>query len=181
MSRVPAEIFRNALQAFRELHADVELFPSGDVKSLNFVGTSLTDEDLTMVALFAHLQRLYLGATSVTDAGMNHLEGLKSLEYLSLHGTEVSARCMVQLRVLLPNCMICPRNDSAGISVSVSAQPASEQVALNEPIASSVQPILAATATTGGGPLQREILQRVQSLEQEIVALRKLIEQAELN
>lgn len=164
MNHVSNEVFREAIEKIRALKADIELFADGDVKQLNFVGTEVEDDDLATVALFPRLQRLLLGATRVTDAGMRHLVGLKNLEYLSLHGTEVSEQRRHQLRLLLSNCRVCPRMDSMTSGPPVIVEP------LVIPTRIEVAP---AAATT----LPQDILRRVQALESDVTALRQLIEQ----
>ncbi len=164
MNPISTDVFRDAFQKIRALQPDIELFADGDVRQLNFVGTSVDDADLATVALFSQLQRLYLGATRVTDVGMRHLVGLKDLEYLSLHGTEVSEQRRQQLRLLLPNCRVCPRSDPVASSSPV----------LVEPSASSPP---AAAVPAGDGTLPRDILWRIQELESDVTALRQLIEQ----
>lgn len=164
MNPITTDAFRDALAQMRALHADIELFADGDVRQLNFVGTSVEDSDLATVALFSQLQRLYLGATRVTDAGMKHLVGLKNLEYLSLHGTEVSELRRQQLRLLLPNCRVCPRTDLAATSAPVIVEP-------------SVSAPPNVNASASDATLPREILRRIQTLESDVTALRQLIEQ----
>lgn len=163
MKPISNEAFRDAIEKMRALHADIEFFADGDVKQLNFVGTEVEDDDLATVALFPRLQRLLLGATRVTDAGMKHLLGLKDLEYLSLHGTEVSEQRRQQLRLLLSNCRVCPR----GNSVTPSPPP--------------LEPLVSTTTSVDASPsdaaLPRNILRRIQALEADATALRKLIEQ----
>ena len=164
MNHVTNEIYREALEKIRALNADIELFADGDVRQLNFVGTEVEDDDLATVALFPRLQRLLLGATRVTDAGMRHLVGLKNLEYLSLHGTEVSEQRRHQLRLLLSNCRVCPRMDSMTSAPPVIVEP------LVVPPRTEAAPVAATT-------LPQNILRRVQALEADVTALRQLIEQ----
>ncbi len=164
MNHVSNELHREAIEKIRALKADVELFADGDVRQLNFVGTEVADDDLATVALFSRLQRLLLGATRVTDAGMRHLVGLKELEYLSLHGTEVSEQRRHQLRLLLSNCRVCPRMDSMTSGPPVIIEP------LVAPPRTEAAPV---TAT----PQPQDILRRVQALEADVTALRQLIEQ----
>ena len=164
MNHITTDAFRVALEKMRALHADIELFADGDVQQLSFVGTSVEDADLATVALFSQLQRLYLGATRVTDAGMKHFVGLKNLEYLSLHGTEVSEQRRQQLRLLLPNCRVCPRSELAASSVPVIIEPPASAPAT-------------AAAPAADATLPREILRRMQALEADVTALRQLIEQ----
>ena len=160
----------------RELQADVELFPNGDVKQLNFVGTSIDDEVLAIVASFSQLQRLYLGASRVTDAGMKHLEGLKNLEYLSLHGTDVTAECMQQLWAKLPNCQIGPRGDRASPSQPT---PPIRPARIEIPVPTAPTPTPVAAPTKGPrDSFQQEVMRRVQALELEIASLRRFIEKS---
>ncbi len=163
MNYVSKEVFREAIEKMRALKADIELFADGDVRQLNFVGTEVEDDDLATVASFSRLQRLLLGATRVTDAGMRHLVGLKNLEYLSLHGTEVSEQRRQQLRLLLSNCRVCPRMDS-----TLPLPPV-----IVEPSAAPRLDITPAATTT----LSQDILRRVQALDADVTALRQLIEQ----
>ncbi len=174
MNPVSTEVFRDALQKMRTLQADIELFADGDVRMLNFVGTSVEDADLATVALFSQLERLYLGATRVTDAGMKHLVGLKDLEYLSLHGTEVSEQRRSQLRLLLPNCRVCPRSESAAPGSPAFVEPTVSSV----PNATVPNTAITPTAVPASDiTIPREILRRVQALEAEVTSLRQLIEQ----
>lgn len=164
MSPISNEVFRDAIEKMRALQADIELFADGDVRQLNFVGTEVEDDDLVTVALFSRLQRLLLGATRVTDAGMRHLVGLKDLEYISLHGTEVSEQRRQQLRLLLSNCRVCPRGDFVTPGPPVLVEPA---VSMSPNVAAAVS----------DATLQRDILRRIQALEADATALRQLIEQ----
>ncbi len=52
------------------------------------------------------LERLSLGDTEITDAGLEHLMGLSNLYYLGLQGTEVSDEGISKLKEALPNCEI---------------------------------------------------------------------------
>lgn len=164
MNPTSTDAFRDAIQKMRALQADIELFADGDVRQLNFVGTEVEDDDLATVALFSRLQRLLLGATRVTDAGMRHLVGLKSLEYISLHGTEVSEQRRQQLRLLLSNCRVCPRGDFVTPSPPVLVEPAV-----------STPPNVAAAVSEA--TFQCDLLRRIQALEADATALRQLIEQ----
>jgi hypothetical protein len=95
---------------------------------------------------------------------MKHLVGLKNLEYLSLHGTEVSEQRRHQLRLLLSNCRVCPRTDSM-----TSAAPV-----IVEPILPTLPNV---AASVSDAALPRDILRRIQALEADATALRQLIEQ----
>ncbi len=164
MNHITTDDLRDALEKMRALHADIELFADGDVRQLSFVGTSVEDADLATVAMFSRLERLYLGATRVTDAGMKHFVVLKNLEYLSLHGTEVSEQRRQQLRLLLPNCRVCPRSDSTTPVPPIIVE-------------SSVPTLPNVASSASDATLPREILRRIQTLETDVNALRQLIEQ----
>lgn len=174
MKPVTTDVLRDAIQRIRQLQADIELFPNGDLKQMNFVGTAVDDEVLATVALFPQLQRLYLGATRVTDVGMRHLEGLKNLEYLSLHGTDVTPECMERLRTKLPNCQVCPRGDRS--TPAPQANPTTP-TRIEIPVQSTPKPTAVSEPAKGSREsFQQELLRRVQSLELEIAALRRFIE-----
>ena len=63
--------------------------------NVDFRGAKVTDEDLkkltTILKDLKNLQRLYLGNTKVTDAGLKELKDLKNLTFLGLLGTKVTA------------------------------------------------------------------------------------------
>ena len=173
MKAVTTDVLRDTIHKIRQLQADVELFPGGDVKQINFVGTPVDDEALATVALFSQLQRLYLGATRVTDAGMKHLVSLQNLEYLSLHGTDVTAECMKQLRTKLPNCQVCPRGGPT------SPSPPIQPTRIEIPVQPTPTPVASAEpAKDLRDSFQQELLRRVQALELEIASLRRFIEKS---
>jgi hypothetical protein len=70
--------------------------PSGPVWLRRFIA----DDFLTDVA------RLFLGHTQVADTGLEHLEGLGQLQWLSLRGTQVTDEGVKKLQQALPNCKI---------------------------------------------------------------------------
>ena len=53
-----------------------------------------------------HLQHLALMNTKVTDAGLEHLNGLIKLESLFLEGTQVTDEGVEKLQQALPKCKI---------------------------------------------------------------------------
>ena len=61
----------------------------------DYGGAGLTDLESTIV-----LEELDLGRNPITDAGMSHLAGLKSLRFLALHGTQVTDSGLEPLRSL---------------------------------------------------------------------------------
>ncbi len=52
------------------------------------------------------LKRLYLDNTEITDAGLEHLEGLTGLDYLILDNTKVTDTGVRKLQAALPICKI---------------------------------------------------------------------------
>lgn len=68
---------------------------------------SVNDETLKSIAIFEHLEQLWLnGDITITDAGLEHLKGLKRLRDLSLTDAPVSAGAVERLRMSLPECDI---------------------------------------------------------------------------
>jgi hypothetical protein len=52
------------------------------------------------------LEVLDLSHTGITDEGLKELEGLQSLRWLNLRGTEVTAPAVAALQKKLPKCAI---------------------------------------------------------------------------
>lgn len=63
---------------------------SKQITSLDLGDSKITDDMLTLIAKFPHLQKLYLENTEISDAGLEILADLDYLEYLNLYGTKVS-------------------------------------------------------------------------------------------
>jgi uncharacterized membrane protein len=57
---------------------------------LNFSHSSISDQQLPLIARLTNLRVLYLNYTSVTDEGLSQLSALKELRWLSVVGTKVS-------------------------------------------------------------------------------------------
>ncbi len=172
MPAITDETFRDAVAEIRDLKADVELYDNGDVKTINFVGTGMTDDGLATVALFENLQRLYLGATEVSDEGLRHLTRLRKLEYLSLHGSNVTSSGMNDIQKDLPNCKIRPRRDPMLLPAQM------EQTTKNASTASVPDEIPEDSSV----PIERtqfrqNLLNRIVQMEKELQELRRLVEQ----
>jgi hypothetical protein len=73
---------REAIDALKQLGANVAPDERGRARVLRLTGPSITDADLKHVAALTELRALYLDGTKVTDAGMVHLEALTKLETL---------------------------------------------------------------------------------------------------
>jgi len=66
----------------------------GNIRGIGFSGTALTDADLKRLKLefekHTELRRLILSTTEVTDAGLEHLANLTTLQFLYLEDTRVT-------------------------------------------------------------------------------------------
>ena len=77
----------------------------------NIVGVGLTNAPITDAWLehlegMPQLQWLYLDDTGITDGGLKHLVGLTRLQELDLRGTQVTDDGVAKLQQALPNCKI---------------------------------------------------------------------------
>ena len=102
-SNSPAELL--GPEWLRELVGE-EYFVTIIVVGLN--STKVTDAGLEHLKGLTSLQRLYLDRTNVTDAGLEHLKGLTSLQMLYLSGSHVTDEGVKKLQKALPNCQIVP-------------------------------------------------------------------------
>jgi hypothetical protein len=73
---------KEAIDALKELGANVALDEEGRAKVLRLTGPEITDAELEHVAKLTELRDLYLEATKVTEAGLAQLEPLSKLEKL---------------------------------------------------------------------------------------------------
>jgi hypothetical protein len=104
--------------------------PAGISYRLNLNNSSVTNDDLKLIADISNVEVLWLYGTKVTDAGMvhvgeldqlkfldlkgsqltdvglAHLTACKSLEVLSIVGTTVTAEGLSKFKQALPNCKI---------------------------------------------------------------------------
>ena len=71
--------------------------PGRLVEAVDFSGTKVTDAGLEHLKGLTTLQGLILAGTKVGDAGMEHLKGLTNLRWLVLSGTKVSDAGMKHL------------------------------------------------------------------------------------
>jgi len=74
------------------------------VERVNLVDTEVTDAGLEHLKGLKSLLILYLGSTEVTDAGLEHLKGLTSLKELWLINTDITDEGVEKLQQALPNC-----------------------------------------------------------------------------
>jgi len=83
-----------------------------DLGSLWVRATSITDNGLVHLEGLDHLKELDIGETVVTDEGLRHLEGLESLRELDVRGTRVTEAGIKQLKSALPELEVT--SDSSG-------------------------------------------------------------------
>lgn len=67
---------------------------------LNLARSKVTDAGLQHLSGMKNLTRLRLENTAVTDAGLDHLAGLGKLEYLNLYGTKITDAGLAKLEKL---------------------------------------------------------------------------------
>jgi hypothetical protein len=60
------------------------------LNQLGFRATSISDGDLAHLREWPGLQYLYLGGTEISDAGLAHVKGCSNLIYLDLSGTKIT-------------------------------------------------------------------------------------------
>ena len=66
----------------------------------------ITDAGLEHLKELTTLQNLVLSSTRITDAGLIHLKGLPNLKYLDLGGTQATGMGVAELQKALPDCEI---------------------------------------------------------------------------
>ncbi|MCA9030479.1 MAG: hypothetical protein KDA66_06690 [Planctomycetaceae bacterium] len=105
-----------------ELNAGIKRDGSGDIVSLDFTGTKVTDEDLNeltlcenlkilslrnteitdeglrLVGLSTNVQLLILSGTNISDAGIDHLWTLGKLRFVALDNTAVTNAALEKIR-----------------------------------------------------------------------------------
>ncbi len=78
-----------------------------EVVLVNCYSPGFDDKDAKYLReLTANLEALYLHNTQVTNAGLEHLKGMTSLQYLNLKNTQVTDEGVQRLQRALPNCEI---------------------------------------------------------------------------
>ena len=78
----------------------------GQVVSVNFGNSKITDAGVKELAKMQQLTFLILVNTKITDAGLKELAKLQRLKTLSLVGTKVTKSGVTELKKALPNCRI---------------------------------------------------------------------------
>ncbi len=86
------------VEAIKELGGKVHVDKNNDVVALGLVGTKVTNAGLEHLNGLAKLQMLTLNNTQVTDAGLVHLKDLPVLNSLDLRRTKVTGTGLVHLK-----------------------------------------------------------------------------------
>lgn len=71
----------------RKLHGDEHL---GNPVAVSLEGTQITDAGLDRLEGFRSLERLSLHGTQITDAGLVHIQTLDNLDFLNLGNTDIT-------------------------------------------------------------------------------------------
>ncbi|MBL4886165.1 MAG: hypothetical protein JKY95_16740 [Planctomycetaceae bacterium] len=95
-----------AIEAIKALGGEVSLDESGNVQSVDFSRTGITDAGLVHLKGMTNLEYLDLEGTKVSDAGLVHLKGLTGLRRLHLEDTKVTKEGVKELQTALPKCKI---------------------------------------------------------------------------
>jgi hypothetical protein len=86
----PTRAELDAMSAIQRVHGHVLTDEQGHVTRIDFRGVQVRDDELAPLSRFPYLERLVLDDSSIGNAGLAHLEGLKNLKELSLRGTNVT-------------------------------------------------------------------------------------------
>ena len=89
---------KRAAAAVEKLGGKVEFNSNGDVIKVDLNNTKFTDDDLKNLERFTELEWLDLRVSTLTDAGMAHLAGLRKLKFLNVARTSVSDKGLSVLR-----------------------------------------------------------------------------------
>ena len=75
--------------------------------ALNLIGAAdAGDDTVAELRAMAHLERLDLRGTSVSDASVDHLASLVTLRHLDIRGTRITPEGAARLVRTLPDCEI---------------------------------------------------------------------------
>jgi len=80
----------------RDLGAKVNLNNGG--YEVDFRGTAVEDEDLVLLKQIPHLRNVNLQGTRITDAGLEHLQGIETIEFLYLQRTMATSDKVIELK-----------------------------------------------------------------------------------
>ena len=89
-----------------------EVSDAGDIAAaVSWRNSTADDDDVRYIAVtFRKIYGLHLDGTRVTDEGLEHLYGLKSLTRVTLNNTQVTQQGVADLQAALPDCSIECRN-----------------------------------------------------------------------
>ncbi|MEO2031090.1 MAG: leucine-rich repeat domain-containing protein, partial [Planctomycetaceae bacterium] len=85
-------------KTFENLGGEVQLDRTGEVFMVVLNDTQITDAGLEHVRGLTSLETLALDNTQITDAGLEHLKGLTSLDWLYLHNTQITDAGLERLK-----------------------------------------------------------------------------------
>lgn len=80
--------------------------PGRPIAAVTLSGTKVTDAGLEYLRRLTSLEWLSLRGTRVTDVGLEHLKGLTFLQEVGLRDTHVTDAGVNELRKALPNCIV---------------------------------------------------------------------------
>jgi hypothetical protein len=100
-----------------------------DMWSLDFSGckNKPTDDDLACLEPIIGLRSLNLSGAPVTDAGLEHLRGLKNLYHVDLTNTRVTTKGAAELQRALPDAYIQPPSTSPSLPAPPPRKPVNSQ------------------------------------------------------
>jgi len=87
---------KEAMLRLRDLGAKVNLNNGG--YEVDFRGTAVEDEDLVLLKQIPHLRNVNLQGTRITDAGLEHLQGIETIEFLYLQRTMATSDKVIKLK-----------------------------------------------------------------------------------
>src|SRR6516162_5949525 len=102
-AREPNRDERKALAYVGKLEGKVEIdrdSPDKPVVGVDLVGCKVPDDALDRLRVFAKLQRLSLGQTTLSDAGLAPVKAFARLEKLELSGTSITDKGLAHLEGL---------------------------------------------------------------------------------
>ncbi len=88
----------------------------GEMVSVSFAGTKVTDDDLTVFHDFPFVQVLDLSGTDIGDGGLEHLPELKALEEFIVVGTKVSGPALTKFRHKHPSVKVVTELPKGGVN-----------------------------------------------------------------
>ena len=89
---------KRAAAAIEKLGGKIEFNANGEVIKVDLNNAKFSDDDLKNLERFTELEWLDLRVSTLTDAGMTHLAGLRKLKFLNVARTSVSDKGLSVLR-----------------------------------------------------------------------------------